>query len=494
MDKEIKRHKKPYSKNTFQWKVFPVPKSDLIFFQAYNQSRSMRACPDVLAPFLENKGPVARASYQGKGSRRGFVFSYLLRCSMSALHQLAKENGRKLSIQRMHMPLDEKTDSQFNICSEHVNLGGLASFFVQMLRIDIADFCQHKPVLHPREINHYSLVDRIEPKPEFTRIKATPKLIVKDGKGTFSDACQLDIGIDLSKGCISNTSDSGIYDPSKKCAYCYAFQNGPCFLDTVYDIDEDSMVGWINGKIREKGIEDKEKIYFRLGQTVDSDVPPAMRRIPGFKDNYRITLNALVRIAEERRLHNQDIQVAMPTKIVEFDDELADLLKQVNGSILASIGYEPLEKGIIGHGYTVEKRLEGILAFGMAGVNANLCVATDITRSMDEMQPDARIAWEFFNRHKEYLGLQFLDIRITKHSLAPVIGGQPWDELICSAQRNLFTDYQGAWKKGQYLHAWATHPDFLKIIGDNRGRVRLCSTHARPEERRCGMCFMDRKY
>jgi len=482
---------KRQSKNAFQWKIFPVPDSGFIFFQAYNLSRTMRACPEALIPFLVHKWPVAETSYQGPGTR-GHIFSYLLSGSVHDIRRLAKANDKTLSIHRLHRSLGADADSGFNICCKHTNLEGLFDFAVQMLRSDISDFCKNKPIKHPKDIKHYSLVDKVLPEPEYTRTESSPKIIVKDGKGTFSETCQIDIGIDLSKGCVSNTTASGIYDPEKKCDYCYAFQNGPCFLDSVYDIDEDSMVGWIKEKIIEQGIQDRKVVYFRLGQTVDSDVPPAMRRIPGFKDNYRITLNALVRVAEERRLHGQSIRVAMPTKVVEFDSEVADLLKRVNCSILASIGYESVEHGMVGHGYTHEKRLEEVLKFKTAGVNANVFVMTDVTRGIAELQYDAKRAVAFAEKHG--LGLQFLDARITSYKIAPLIGGKEWDELKCTSQANFFTAYQGTWHKGQYLHAWKTHPDFLNIIGNNRGRIRLCSTHARPGEQRCGMCFMDRKY
>ena len=90
--------------------------------------------------------------------------------------------------------------------------------------------------------------------------------------------------------------------------------------------------------------------------------------------------------------------------------------------------------------------------------------------------------------------MQFLDIRITKHTDAELIGGLPWGALKYDwGQVNPLVQ-SGHWaqNKQNYMHALITHPDYLNIIGNNRGEIRLCSTHAREKERRCGACFMDK--
>ena len=223
--------------------------------------------------------------------------------------------------------------------------------------------------------------------------------------------------------------------------------------------------------------------------TDKTNVPKFLRKLPNFRDNLRIALRGLGELAKERK-----IRVAMPTKMPQYDDELAELMIKAKVSVMASIAYSQYESAIMSYGFTVEKRLDEILKFAKSGVNANIYIATDITRGLEHLQDDAKQAMDFFEKYKEYLGLQFLDMRIMKKSLAPTIAGGEWDDLKYSPQMNLFHG-PGRWAQSgnNALHALYTHEDFLNIIGNNLGKVRLCSTHVIEEEKRCGRCFMDKK-
>ncbi|MBW2986616.1 hypothetical protein KY333_04570 [Candidatus Woesearchaeota archaeon] len=482
------KQRKPYNKKTNQWKFYRA--GEHLLFQVYNVGPAIRVCPAELVQLLARPDPIAHTSY--KGSKKGYVTTYLVDGDVPEIWNVTTRNGKTPELRTANEALDSTVDKQFNIFSRVVSLTkDLRSTLIQSIRDDVQEFCNKKPSSEKNREKgrHFTLVKRIEPEPKFTLIKPGQFSVVKDGKGAFHSICLIDIGFDFSKGCASTTTPDGFYNPKGRCSYCYAYQNGPCFIDTLFDIDEAYLKERIQAKIEERGFQKKRTLYFRLGQTVESHIPHTLRKFPGFYDPLKVTLRTMAKLAKKRRVRG-----AMPTKTLEFDKELVKLFKAANVSVLASTGYEQLESGMVEHGCDVEQRLDTILRYGQAGVNANIYIATDVTRSMAHMQPEAKRAYDFWQEHKKHLGVQFLDIRITKKSDAKLIGGQLWDALKYDGDQVNALLTRGHWGQNSqnYLHALITHPDYLKVIGRNRGKIRLCSTHAREEERRCGKCFMDK--
>ncbi len=485
---EWDKRRKPYNKKTNYWKFYRA--GEHLLFQAYNIGPTIRVCPAELVPLLARPDPIAHTSY--RGSKKGHVTTYLVDGDMQKVWEIAHTHNKTPEIRSADAGLDAEVDKQFNIFSRVVSLTrDLRSTLIQSIRDDVQEFCNKKPIAEKNreQGRHFKHVDSIEPEPSFTLIKPGQYSVVKDGKGAFHSICLIDIGFDFSKGCASTTTPDGFYNPKGRCSYCYAYQNGPCFIDTLFEFDEDYLREHIQAKIEERGFEKKRTLYFRLGQTVEAHVPHALRKFPGFYDPLKVTLEVLAKLAKERRIRG-----AMPTKTLEFDKELVRLFKAANVSILASIGYEQTEAGVVKLGCDTGQRLDTILRYGQAGANANIYIATDVTRSMEHMQPEAKRAFEFWERNKKYLGVQFLDIRITNKLDAKLIGGQSWAALKYDGHQVNALVQRGHWaqNKQNYLHALITHPDYLKVIGRNQGKIRLCSTHAREEERRCGKCFMDK--
>jgi len=479
--------RKPYNKKRFEWKLYHI-KDDLYFFQTYNQGPTLRTAPDLLRPLFAHKGPVGHTYY--KGSKEGYITSYLLRSNEFELRDIAKNSGKKLNIRSAHnnhnRDLGLNEDVEFNIFSRYtIGLENLENNFYFMIRDDVVEFCKRKGSETIQNGDHYKRVDKIEPDPKFTLI--TPKIneLIKAGKGFFDNGCIIYLGMDFSRGCVSNITPDGWYDLESRCNYCYAYQNGPSFLETLLDFDKNLFIDRFEGKIEEVGLKRNKTLYVRMGQTTEVNTPEPIRSFSGFVDNLKIALNALVYLSEK-----YDIRIALPTKIPDFDEETINLFKKLNISILASIGYRELEKGIINLGYPTEKRLENILKLGKMGLNASVYVATNITNH-NLMQNEAINAIDFFEKHKEHLNLQFLDMRITNKRIAESIGGAPWSQLVRHSQKDLFFE-EGKWgRTGQnYLHALTTDPYFLKLVGDNKGKVRICSTHVE-DHKRCGQCFMD---
>ncbi|MFH1211402.1 MAG: hypothetical protein V1659_00555 [Candidatus Woesearchaeota archaeon] len=522
--------KKPWGKKrTYRWKFYQVPGSDnLFFFQTYGLDPSVKACPRALQDFLVAPDPVASAEY--RGFRTGFITTYLIGANPGLLKAAAAMKWKTIEIRRLpgsaeesvleshvdedlfgpvpespqtrnahqvHM-LGEEADTTYCIRSRHIDLDsirpGLTDLFKAMTRDDVAEFCHYKPAANPPEdfCAGYTLVDRIEFTPHYVVWPPKRHQLVREGKGAFPDfagLCRLKIGIDFSKGCLANTSPEGIYNPENRCKYCYAFNNGPPFLYTGYSFDQATLIQRINQFACQLGLAPDAPLFLRLGQTTEVFVPRSLRHFSGFIDNLDIALDALAELSCER-----PIRAALPAKCLEFEKPLAKKLIRANTVLLASNGYQQLEPGIVGHGFTPQKRLEELLRFAEAGVVSVVYIATDITRGPEHMQDDAKIAMDFFGQHKDVLGLQFLDMRLTRREDAGLIGGDSWDSLKYSSNVN-FLGSHGKWylNKQDHLCPRETHPYFLGVIGNNRGDVRLCSTHVKNKaERRCGMCFMDR--
>lgn len=477
--------RKPYNPKRFEWKFYQI-NNNLFFFQIYNQGPTLRTAPVALRDLFAHEGPVGHTHYSG--SKEGYITSYLLKTSEKDLRRITEDNGRIFKLRFVDNSTRDfgpVTDFEFNIFSRYAGLSDLKNYFISMIRDDVTEFCHYNSAEEfSNKKKHYKLVRKIEPNPRFTLIKPKENELVKAGKGFFDTGCIIFIGMDFSRGCVSNITPDGWYDLEGRCGYCYAYQNGPSFLETLYDFDKNYFIDKFEERRSKLNLEGP--IHVRIGQTTEANVPEPIRSFPGFRDNLKIALDALIYLSEKYRL-----SIAMPTKIPDFDKESIELLKRLDISILASIGYRELERGIVRLGYSPERRLENILELGKMGLNANIYVVTNITDHR-LMQEDAKMAIEFFKKHKKYLGLQFLDIRITNKRTAATIGGAPWSHLVHSSQQDFFLE-SGKWgRTGQnYLHALITDPYFLDLIGDNKGKIRLCSTHVVEDERRCGQCFMD---
>ncbi|MBW3019646.1 hypothetical protein KY329_05710 [Candidatus Woesearchaeota archaeon] len=508
--------KKPYNPKANLVTIYTVNREP-VFLQCYNLSRTVRAPHPCLTDYLAQPEPIARTSYKGPGRKQGFIATYRLKGTREEIIAALLTADKEPDFREVHdhifpeeleggdiespsamfgrpdeeiLKLGPEIDKQYNISCVYVD-SDLATKLILAQRHDIARFCRGKPAKVQDTTAHYVCVDEVPLDPGFSLITPGQHAVIKEGKGRFESTCIIDIGFDGSIGCLSNTTPEGTYETTGKCSYCYAHQSGPCFSDTLFDIDE----GWLKERLEQK-IEEmnlKGRIYFRLGQTTETHIPKAFRKWPGFRDNLSLVLRVL---AES----DHDFRCAMPTKTPEFDEKLAELLKAANVSMLTSIAYEDLEKGMVRHGFTVEKRLEEAWKFREEGVNSNIYIATDITRAREFMQPEAKRA-EQFAKERE-IPIQFLDIRVTRKSDAQRITGSKWEDLPQlkrnhSHKASLFNSddapEEPRWgQTGQsYLRANVTHPDWLKLVKKNRGNTRLCSTHVRKCERRCGKCFMD---
>jgi len=489
--------KKPFGNKSKTLKFYNA-KNDLWVFQAYNLGPTLRAIPDFLRSFLEKKDPIGHTSY--RGDKKGFITSYLLEAEKHNLEFIAKNQGFSAEFRKpSEQNFPEVTDLEYNIFFKHINVEGLNKTFRDIQRDDIVDFCKKEAKEFDNKKNNIEIVNKIVPNPRFTLQKPFAYQVVKFGKGTSTKDCVLDIGFDFSLGCLSNISNDWYYDPQGSCSYCYAYQNGPCFLDSHFDIDEKELREMIEEKKKKIGIEEKNVINLRFGQSTEVWVPKKFRDLPGFKDNFLMGLETVIRMQEDYAKKGQKINLVIPTKTPKYDPrssydrELAKLLKKSGASVFASFAYLELEPELNNHGFTVDKRLQEILNLAKAGVNSHIYVATDVTRPINEMQPDAKKALKFFYEHRGKLGLQFLDIRITKKKDAEIIGGNSWSCLKDTPQQDILLPEKNWHLTGQgYLAANFVHPDYQNLAKNNND-IRICYTHSPTGKGNyCGRCFVDK--
>lgn len=498
-DEAANAKRRPRNKGV-HWKFYMAAK-DVFFLQMYNKGSTLREVPEELL-HLQPQGPVGHTSYKGFGNKKGFITTYMLFTDPAEIIGAAKRNRKKFEIRQIDLDRNlDFVDRMHNIRSSHVNLEEYVQHFRMMTRHDVEEFCGRAAATEDLIIRHWKDADIIEHLPDFDLKNPGQYDLVKQGKGFYekSQICLIDIGIDPLKGCISNVTPEGMYNPAGRCGYCYAgYKNGICATETIFNFDEQMLEERVNNLMEKQGIDENERVHFRIGQTVEAHMPSALRKLVGLKrDPLMIVLNYLAEFAKKR-----DIRVAFPTKTLEYSRKYAEKLRDANVALLGSVGFSELEKGMAAHGFPPEKRMQNMLHYARDGVNANIYIMTDITRGTDCWQPDAQAAYVFFEEHSDYLGLQFLDARITQKKHAKMIGGAEWHELLgpkktgSAAQLDLFSrENQDNPRFGltntTFLHANFVHDDYLNMIGDNRGRVRLCYTHGPAKLQKCGKCFMD---
>lgn len=293
-------------------------------------------------------------------------------------------------------------------------------------------------------------------------------------------------------------SIEAIYDLKKNCFYCYAFQNGQPFTTTFYEIHKKTfskpLQEYIDELVKKMNVKPgkKPRIHIRFGQTVEVMDPPTFKNWPNYKDRFKQALELLLPFHEQ-----YDLSTVIPSKTLPFNPEYVSLMKENNVSLFASVSNDDLEQGMIGHGFGTKERLENLLQYAKAGVNANIYLAVDFTRGVEAFNEYAQYAMIFFEKYKDVIGgVQLLDMRITRKEDAPAIGGAQWEELKTKPQHKQGLFYQGGWHLtgNGYLAADTIHPELKTLIKKSKGRIRGCYTHALENKNKiCGNCFMDKK-
>jgi len=184
------------------------------------------------------------------------------------------------------------------------------------------------------------------------------------GKGDIVSSCICKHNLDLSTGCASGNI-KGIFkrNSTSRCAYCYGrLSNYHKFKPKI-----------INLKLLEKDIRDRKVKILRIGKFTD----------PGY-----ISLKENL-IAVLTLCNTLKVRTIVITKLLEFDKEVAALLKSSNSVLHFSLGYDELEKGANYLGKSNSERLKIAKKYSKFGVKTYLRLIKDVTAKADAISRKA---------------------------------------------------------------------------------------------------------
>jgi len=344
---------------------------------------------------------------------------------------------------------------------------------------DIAYFCQGDIAKEHRG-SKIEEVDKIVPITKVKEVEA--KRLIDGGKQWFVPECLLGANIDFGKGCIASfipgetpqLLGDNLIDwysaPWAECGYpCYASRMHKPFPKTVHKIDPKRLEALLLGEFCPDFGSDEP-----LGRLVD--ILRFGKRTESynllFKDNFMATLGIMAKTGTRG---------VIPTKFLPFDKEIAKLLKQTKSVVLYGVGFDELEKGAVMNGCSNEWRLEQMIKYNESGVRAYpyLHILADAPPTQ---------------RDKEIMKLgyptQLLPLRFKDKKTCYQVSGRGWDELKRIGSQHMIKGFVPETAGHEIHKRWSrafVHSSWLKIIGKNNGRIRMC--HHNSKKTYCGGCF-----
>jgi len=350
---------------------------------------------------------------------------------------------------------------------------------------DIGDFCKKEAINHETKKVY---LDRIIPKTKLRFVK--PRFLLQGGKQEFVPLCKLEANLDFSKGCISGFIPAEINDASKKgfmygfidplseCSYCYSKYQHKDFPKHILKFNKEKLKNELEGNCyldRKKKLGKKVEVL-RLGKRTEA--------------GSKYTLDQLVMTLEA--CLETGTKVVMPTKFLDFNDNVAELLKNTKSSLLYSIGWDKFEIGACLNGCNNEFRLEQAVKYKQKGVNSIIYLLIDAVNPPYDRE---KKILSFAEKNK--LPVSLLPIRLNSKSIAFDITGIPWSKLKMRNQL-MIPEISKKEMTGNYrlinshtLVAEKINGGWTKLVGNNNGNTRMCNHNE--DETWCGACFLEGK-
>jgi hypothetical protein len=452
--------------------------------------------PDIYTkapPSIEdNCERVAHVTYAEGGKRSG-IDIFLLKKEMnipeiqlSNTEITAKVIERyKLNPPKTIVSTDEETLD--NLCNVHYDfINGAPEEVKTFAAGDIMMYVE-APAKNPkgRKINH---PPEIIPVTEIKKINYD-RGILAPGKQEFFGSCILEANIDFSKGCVSgwipgeNASfDGSIFkgyflSPWQECSYCYAKPKHKSFPKTIYNLDTQQLKEELLGKARLTTGSDEI-----LGRPINV-LRFGKRTEAGSKLTREQLIQTLETCAETKT------RGVIPTKFLEFDNEVAQLLKKTKSTVLYSIGDDKAERGPYAYGCTNNWRIEQAIKYREAGANSVFYLTI-----LGYLPPGEREKKVFDTAEKNHVPIQLLPMRFLAKETVSDLTETKWD---CLKGQNGCLYNPDAIEFGAYEQMGKSKALILKdidlsltkLIQDNSGNIRMC--HHNSELGWCGACFLD---
>jgi hypothetical protein len=290
------------------------------------------------------------------------------------------------------------------------------------------------------------------------------------GKQDYYPGCILDLNLDFANWCMSGITPDGKLAPWNSCEYCYSAHTHKGYPE-VYCVDKQDMVEQIDYAKRVREEQGKKTRFLRFGKRTEAGAGIFRRQL----------------VASLEACIDTGIRTILPSKFLEYNREVAALLQRSDSTLLVSLGSDELERGAVLHGRTQEARLESARHYLEAGVRVVPYVL------IDAALPNGGSLFEKnFNevtKGDEFAKVQLIPLRLRHSKKAKrMIGG--WHSIVHSENEHMFGCSSGAYCVGNDGTRIPEVMDksIIDLVGDNRGRVRMCSHSPRAEY--CGMCFM----
>jgi hypothetical protein len=255
--------------------------------------------------------------------------------------------------------------------------------------------------------------------------------------------------------------------PNWKCDYCYGRRknNGKITPLEVNDVTRGEF-------------EQKKPMIVRLGKLTEVGHP-----------FYRKQLLDFLELCREF-----GTSVIFPTKMLEYDERVAKLLRETRSVLNYGIGNDSLERGACSQGFKNEKRIWEAWKYHMDGVNTTLTIACDVTSSMGDNVGRGFAVGKAMDFRGE-IPRRLLPMRINKVALAWKIAGEDWHKLIyrtIDGEDKLPLELHEVDNPGRYIQRGNNelipriyHPDFRGFVGS----CRVCSRIGEIEY--CDGCHLD---
>lgn len=413
----------------------------------------------------EDARHIAHASYCLNGNKGISVYSF----PSSKMMDLEKITlSRSLQYKPMNPTKRDKLLDIYSIRAKIVKDAPPGT--LDIIARDVEDFSKDKNKPKQNLGTSIEIVDKIIPQTEpgfWGEIE-----VDKFGKQVYVPTCLFDVNIDSFNSSCSALLVNGYYDPFARCDYCYAKgQHKDTPNKRMRKADKKNIVDQIE-KIRlERAEQGKPTEYVRLGKVSESGSKLV-------REQLIIILEACI---------EANVSPIFPTKFLEFDEYVAELLKKSNGALLYSLGSDELEYGACENGCTNEFRLEQARLYHEYGVNTGLY---PLVESLNYDNPFFKDSLEkALEMHKSIgMPVQLLSIRpVGKKQLEQIVG-VPYKDLLVTGQHNLFGGGKtpGGYIKTNSNEYAATRMDdrFKGLLDQGSG---MC--HHNPQTTWCGGCL-----
>jgi hypothetical protein len=302
---------------------------------------------------------------------------------------------------------------------------------------------------------------------------------------TIEDICICENNADFAFACIAQVHGSlvnevirnnGSYDKDKitehrkavgidkRCDYCYAKRKNWGKITPKI----------IGKRTREQFKEEKPKII-RLGKNIECG-----------HFFYREELLQFLELCKEH-----GTRIIFPTKMLEFDENIAELLRETESVVNYSICNDSLEPGAVSQGFSNTWRVEQAKRYTDFGVNATTTLTCDVTNSLEGNIKYGFAINEILKAKEKGLTVRLLPLRLYSKRVCLKATGEKWEDIIMPKDWKDAFDFEFIWryakKEGNGAFPLFFHEDFIEFISEGIG---ICGRGGESEY--CDKCNLEK--